>query len=214
MNIILCGDLNINYLGDMSSNRLKLDSLLASYHLDNSVDFPIRVTCTSATAIDNFFINKSIDKNFLITSMTNELSDHDAQILILNNFLFPNLLNYPITRRVINECTIMEFDIRHSHESWDDVFNIRDDVNLMFSNFLNTYIRVFNHSFPYKMYFPNQKKKQPWITTGIKVSCAHKRELYRLSRQTQNLEIIGYYKKYCKVLTEVIKVAKNHSIIT
>jgi hypothetical protein len=85
--------------------------------------------------------------------MTNGLSDHDAQILILNNLLFPNLPNYPITSRVINECTIMKFGIRLSRESWDDVFNIRDDVNLMFNNFLNTYIKVFNHSFPYKMYF-------------------------------------------------------------
>jgi hypothetical protein len=102
----------------------------------------------------------------------------------------------------------MEFGMMLIHESWDDVFNIRDDVNLMFNNFLNTYIRVFNHSYPYKMYFPNQKT-QSWITTRIKVSCAHKRELYRLSRQTQNPELIRYYKKYCKVLTEVIKMAKK-----
>jgi hypothetical protein len=42
----------INYLDDMGYNGLKLDSLLASYHLDNLVDFPTRVTCTSATAIE------------------------------------------------------------------------------------------------------------------------------------------------------------------
>jgi hypothetical protein len=38
----------------MGSNRLKLDSVLASYDLDSIVDFPTRVTSTSATAIDNF----------------------------------------------------------------------------------------------------------------------------------------------------------------
>jgi hypothetical protein len=140
----------------MNSIRLKLDSLLASYHLDNLVDFPTQVTGTSATAIDNFFINKSINKNFLLTSMANGLSDHDAQILILNKFLFPNSPNYLISRRVINECIKMEFGMRLSHEPLDDVFNIRDDVNLMFNNFLNTYIRVFNH---------NSKNK-------IKMSCS------------------------------------------
>jgi hypothetical protein len=88
VNIILCRYINISYLDYMDSKRLKLDSLLASYHLDNLVDFPTRVTCTSATAIDNFFMNKSINKNFLITSVTNGLSDQDAQILILNNFYF------------------------------------------------------------------------------------------------------------------------------
>jgi hypothetical protein len=64
MNIILCGDININYLDYMGSNRLKLDSLLASYHSDNLTDFPTRVTCTSATVTDNFFINKNINKIF------------------------------------------------------------------------------------------------------------------------------------------------------
>jgi hypothetical protein len=98
----------------------------------------------------------------------------------------------------------MEFGMSLSYESWADVFNISDDVNLLFNNFLNTYIRIFNHSFPYKTYYTNQTN-QPWLTTGIKVSCAHKRELYMLSRETQNPEQIRHYKKYCTVLTEVIK---------
>jgi hypothetical protein len=68
-----------------------------------------------------------------------------------------NLPNYTITTRVINECTIMELGMSLSHESWADGFNISDDVNLMFNNFLNTYTRIFNHSFPYKMYFLNKK---------------------------------------------------------
>jgi hypothetical protein len=32
-------------------------------------------------------------------------------------------------------------------------FNVRDNVNLMFSDFLNTYLRIFNHNFPYKSIF-------------------------------------------------------------
>jgi hypothetical protein len=41
------------------------------------------------------------------------------------------------------------------------------------------------------------------------VSCARKRELYLLSRNIDDLELTRYYKKYCKVLTEVIKLAKH-----
>jgi hypothetical protein len=75
---MLCGDININYLDDMGSNKLKLDSLLASYHLCSIVDFPTRVTCTSDTAIDNSFIDKGRNKIFLITSLPNGLSDNNA----------------------------------------------------------------------------------------------------------------------------------------
>jgi hypothetical protein len=41
------------------------------------------------------------------------------------------------------------------------------------------------------------------------VSCARKRELYAPCRNTDNLELTRHYKKYCKVLTDVIKLAKK-----
>jgi hypothetical protein len=66
-NIILCGDININYLDDAGTNKLKLNSLLASYNFCSIVDFPTRVTNTSATAIDNFFIDKHRNENFSIS---------------------------------------------------------------------------------------------------------------------------------------------------
>jgi hypothetical protein len=108
INILLCGDININYLDIMGSNKLKLDSLLASCHLCGTADFPTRVTSTLATAIDNFFIDKHRNKIFSITSLPNGLLDHDAQIIILNNILSLNLSNVPVIRRVINECTIID----------------------------------------------------------------------------------------------------------
>ena len=83
LNIIICGDFNINYL-ENSNNKLQLDSLLASYNLHSVVDFPTRVTNSSCTAIDNIFINKHINMGFSIQSCPIGLSDHDAQILTLN----------------------------------------------------------------------------------------------------------------------------------
>jgi hypothetical protein len=102
----------------------------------------------------------------------------------------------------------MEFKKNLSYEYWADVFNINDDLNAMFNNFLNSYIRIFNNRFPYKK-FISIHTSQPWLTIGIKVSCARKRELYLLSRNIDDLELTRYYKKYCKVLTEVIKLAKH-----
>jgi hypothetical protein len=58
-NIILCGDININYLDDTGNNKIRLVSLLASYHLTSIADFPTRVSNTSATEIDNVFINRN-----------------------------------------------------------------------------------------------------------------------------------------------------------
>jgi hypothetical protein len=46
-------------------------------------------------------------------------------------------------------------------------------------------------------------------STGIEVACDHKRELYLLRRNINDLELTRYFMKYCKVLAEVIKLAKH-----
>ena len=56
-NIIICGDININYL-DNTKNKRQLDALLASYGLLSIVNFPTRIKNCSSTAIDNIFIDK------------------------------------------------------------------------------------------------------------------------------------------------------------
>jgi endonuclease/exonuclease/phosphatase family metal-dependent hydrolase len=87
-NVILCGDINMNYLDDMDNNKIRMVSLLASYHLTSIVDFPTRVSNTSATANDNIFINRNVNKTFSIFPLHNGLSDHDAKLLTLGKTPF------------------------------------------------------------------------------------------------------------------------------
>jgi len=47
-----------------------------------------------------------------------------------------------------------------------------------------------------------------WLTTGIKISINHKRELYLNSRNSYNLKLKEYYKSYSKRLSKVIREAK------
>jgi exonuclease III len=56
MNLIICGDINVNYLQD-SRNKSLLNSLLASFNLHSAVNFPTRISSKSSTIIDNIFIN-------------------------------------------------------------------------------------------------------------------------------------------------------------
>ena len=54
------------------------------------------------TAIHNLFIDKYKNENFTINPLPNGLSDHDAQVLVLNNIKIQNSSTYPIIRRDIN----------------------------------------------------------------------------------------------------------------
>ena len=57
-NIIIGGDININYLVE-SERKNQLDNLLLSYNLTSIITFPTRLQNTSTTAIDNMFLDKS-----------------------------------------------------------------------------------------------------------------------------------------------------------
>ena len=57
MNLIICGDINVNYLQDLRNKSL-LNSLLASFNLHSAVSFPTRISSKSSTIIDNILIDK------------------------------------------------------------------------------------------------------------------------------------------------------------
>ena len=105
------------------------------YNLTGIVDFPTRISHTSATAIDNFIIDISCFEDYSVIPLANDLSDHDAQILTIRTSVH-NLSDRLITTRKVDKQTINEFIYALSNESWDNVFNT-NDVNFMFNSFFS-----------------------------------------------------------------------------
>lgn len=81
--MVICGDMHIDYLTE-NEVKIQLDTMLLSYNLHSLVNFPTRTQKHSSSAIDNIFLNTSQFNNYVITPMFNGLSDHDAQLLTLN----------------------------------------------------------------------------------------------------------------------------------
>jgi ribosomal protein S4 len=104
--------------------------------------------------------------------------------LVLRNINIRCQKIQPTVTRQINETTIAQFKLHLSEENWSNTFN-EEDMESSFNNFLNEYLRIFNHSFPLKKYY-NKHTKQGWLTKGIKIPCQHKRDLYMLCKDTNN----------------------------
>ena len=151
-------------------------------------------------------MNKVTNSNYSIESFIKGLSNHNTQILILRNININQKIQ-PTATKQINETTIAQFILHLSEENWSNTFN-EEDMELCFNNFLNEYLRIFNHSFPLKKYY-NKHTNQGWLTKGIKISCHHKRDLYMLYKDTNNSKIKNHYKTYCKILSKIIKMAKR-----
>jgi hypothetical protein len=84
LKLIICGDISIDYLTDNDKKR-QLDAVLLTYNLSAIVHFPTRSQGYSSTAIDNIFIDTNKFINYTVFPLHNGLSDHDAQLLIINN---------------------------------------------------------------------------------------------------------------------------------
>jgi hypothetical protein len=95
-------------------------------------------------------------------------TDHDAQLITINNVAVVKHINKTQSIRKFNKFSIFQFALNLSYENWDNVF-IEEDVNAVFNNFLNTYLRIFNSSFPLQKVYSTYINK-PCIIAGIKTS--------------------------------------------
>ena len=139
--------------------------------------------------------------------LINGLSDHDAQIITLSNILISAPRHVSSFTRKINNYSISQFTHLLSHKNWENVF-LEANVNKIFNNFLNTFLRIFYSSFPVHKSHHSLKQK-PWLTSGIKISCDNKRKLYLTYRNSNDPNFKEYYRKYCRTLTKVILSAKK-----
>ena len=92
----------------------QLDALFQTYDIIGTVSFPTCKSKASTTAFDNIFIAKT--KNYIINPHINGLSDHEAQIIMIEKSLLTKQINNITTKRDINDQTILEFQLLLSHE--------------------------------------------------------------------------------------------------
>jgi hypothetical protein len=142
---LICGDINVNYL-ENNSKRTQLDEMLRTYNLISAVNFPTIIKAT-ATLIDNVFIDSSRDCD--LKPYVNGLSDHDAQLVVIKIGIVTKEKCKSTDIRKINKDTVSEFQTALHMESWENIFT-QDNINSMFNNFHNTYLRCFYASFPKK----------------------------------------------------------------
>jgi hypothetical protein len=114
--IIISGNLNVNYLNDLTSKH-RLDSLLTSYCLASTVKFPTRIHNNSFTAIDNIFINNIKFENFSIYPFVNGMSDHDAQIIVMHNLSILTWNENYFFSWKFDKNSITDFNMKLSYES-------------------------------------------------------------------------------------------------
>jgi hypothetical protein len=137
LKLIICGDINMNYF--INSNiKNQLDDLLLSFNLSSIVDFPTSIQCNSGCAVDSIFIDLHSCGNYTICPFVNGLSDHDAQIIYINNIVLRNCNKHRHFWGKFNKTSRNEFLTQLSYETWDNVF-VEQDIGSIVNSCLNTF---------------------------------------------------------------------------
>jgi hypothetical protein len=90
-------------------------------------------------------------QNFTINTHIDGVSDHEAQIIVIENTVLPKQRNNITTKRGINDQSILEFHLLLSYENWEEIF-MDDDANISFNKFVNVHLRIFHSCFIKKTY--------------------------------------------------------------
>ena len=153
--------------------------ILQSLCFSPTIDKPTRVHNTSATFIDNIFVN-NYDAHILSGNIVSDISDHFSQFCVCQSLAGKIKLRKIVTRdssKISEEKFINDL----SQLNWESaVSESSNDVNKSFCTFYNKLNRIVNKHPPIKTISKRKAKQlnKPWITKGPRVSIKKKNELF------------------------------------
>lgn len=209
-NLIICGDLNVNFLRN-SEEKQQLFDLLDSYNYVNLIYEATRLNKKTDSGLDYCITNRS-SKNSCVASVVNlNISDHLGQSITME---FPN-----INRKNNNKLTSSYYGRKYSKTNIDQMrwmlsnssWNVLSDVNNIFQSFHETFTHCFECSFP-KIRMKKLTKttySKNWISNDIKMASDELKALFDL-KITMNTELTNtVYSIKKRIHSQRVKNAKS-----
>ena len=129
---------------------------------------PTRITKTSATLIDNVMISKALQRNYDSFVVLEDISDHFACLVVLQDQKKSIRGPRYITTRNLDDNKITEIISVLQQINWTETLNDYD-ANQGFDHFHSFLINTIDKVAPESVAKINQKKtaKDPWVSKGI-----------------------------------------------
>lgn len=205
-NYIICGDLNIDFQKN-DNDKSSLENIFKMFDLTSTIKGPTRINKSSATQID--YIITNIKTEYETSILELGISDHTAQVINFNSYNDQQNNQVKISKRSFTDMNKHNYTNLLINIDWSELYSI-DDVNLAYEFFEHKIKICFDLAFPSRNIKTQSSLKKPWITRGIKISCKNKRFLILMKNYTQNLFILNYIKKYCRILKQTINTSKQN----
>lgn len=208
INIVIAGDLNINTM-----IKTKITEALQQLAQNYNLILHVRVPTRKLSCIDHLISNI---KNSTVAVLPLHLSDHETAQLLSFPIKHKNIvpLSFSIYKRDYSDEHMSKFKQCLKNLSWSEVYN-ETDLNKSFDQFHELFTLFYKLCFPKVKININtqQKRKQNWVTNGLRISCKNKRNFRYLYYKNKTQVTKNNYLKYSKILKKCINDAKRNSNI-
>ena len=200
----LMGDYNINLLNSDKHNPTSdFVELMHSYSFLSLINRPTRITATSATLIDNIFVNYSDLQNSFQCILVTDISDHLPVVFIDRNSVTDSSEGY-IWRRNMCQRNRQAFSNAISSFDWDEIYE-ETDMQTAYSLFHSKFLRLYNIHFPKQKLKLKYNTRKPWLTQGLKDAIRKKNKLYKKYLKMPSALNEITYKSYRNKLNHILK---------
>jgi exonuclease III len=213
--VILAGDYNVNLLlSDTVNSTCTFLNALRAHSFTPAISLPTRITSTSSTLIDNFFVN-FLPIKLSSAIIYSDISDH-LPIIIKTPLkcLKPEAKNRDTKMRQINVINTSKFTETLQNQNWDEVHQaLADPVTASsgYTCFASRFASLFDSAFPYRNLKsrPRSAPRKEWMTKGLVKCCKKKSVLYKNSIASPSIASKNKYLNYKNKLKSVLKRAEK-----
>ena len=209
-NTFITGDLNLCLLDENFSPAVsEFIALMRSFHFHPLITKPTRINHDGKLSVlDHIWTNTNLSLSSGIFAA--DITDHFPVFSILNKQPNSSSELIKIKFRDMSERNISNFNNAIKNTELDNATNETPDINKRTSDFLNKLNTIYERCIPLKTKVISQKRlNSPWLTKGLLKSIDNKHQLFR--RQKRGLVSLDEYKRYCNMLTSLLRLSKkNH----
>ena len=209
--VVIGMDHNLDFL---KFEKHKDTELFVSTVLDNSllpcITKPTRITHSTATLIDNVFVNCKLHSRQKSSIIIHDISDHLPSLVVLENIKIKKKANKKIITREITDCKLEGLKYSLQCENLDLIINGQNpntDYELLVSKILH----AMDTNIPEKEITISAKQFicEPWLTKGL-IKCGQKQlHLYEKALKVRNEESLKKYKEYRSTLQRIKRRSKK-----
>ena len=170
---------------------------------------PTRITQSSATLMDNIFLDSKLTGRTNNKILVNDISDHLPSVVILENMNPIKHSKIEITSRNIRpkqiEC------LKNALMALQMTTKSSGDTNEQFDEFHASLLNCLDTHCPIRTYSVKRNKfrREPWLTPGLLISCNKQKTLYQNSISTNSKpQLMEKYKNYRNILKRLKRVSK------